>query len=52
MMICYKEPFNEEIKEIASDFGRLLKPMIETVDRFGLKTRFLRKHKVFCRSFF
>ena len=51
-MICSKNPFNEEMKEIASDFGRLLKPIIETVDRFGLKTRFLRKHKVFVDRFF
>ena len=47
-----KEPFNQEIKEVASDFAGLLKPMIETVDRFGLKTRFLRKHKVFVDRFF
>jgi hypothetical protein len=30
----------------------LLKHMIETVDRFGLKTRFLRKHKVFVERFY
>ena len=30
----------------------LLKPMIETVDRFGLKTRFLRRHKVDVDRFF
>jgi hypothetical protein len=47
-----KEPFNEEIKKIASDFSQLLKPIVETVDRFGLKTRFLRKHKVFVDRFF
>ncbi|MGC1403461.1 MAG: IS66 family transposase, partial [Thermodesulfobacteriota bacterium] len=47
-----KEPFNQEIKEVASDFAGLLKPMIETVDRFGIKTRFLRKHKVFVDRFF
>ena len=47
-----KEPFNEEIKEIVVEFGELLKPIIETVDRFGLKTRFLRKHKVCTDRFF
>ena len=47
-----KEPFNEEIKEIAGEFAGLLKPMIETVDRFGLKARFLRKHKACADRFF
>jgi transposase IS66 family protein len=47
-----KEPFNQEMKEVASDFSRLLRPIIETVDRFGLKTRFLREHKVFVDRFF
>jgi predicted RecB family nuclease len=47
-----KEPFNEEMKEIVAEFAGLLKPMIETVDRFGLKTRFLRKHKVCADRFF
>jgi len=47
-----KEPFNEEMKGIAAEFAGLLKPMIETVGRFGLKTRFLRKHKVCADRFF
>jgi hypothetical protein len=40
-----KQPFNEEMKGIAEQFARLVKPMIETVDRFGLKAHYLRKHK-------
>jgi predicted RecB family nuclease len=32
-----KRPFNEEMKEIAQRFASLLNPIIETVDRFGLK---------------
>ena len=40
-----KQPFNGEMKEIARRFGSLLKPIIETVDRFGLKARYLRRHK-------
>lgn len=42
----YKEPFNQEIKEIVQEFASLLRPMIDTIDRFGLKARFLRKHKL------
>ena len=46
-----RQPFNEELKELVRDFAVLLKPMIETVDRFGLKAHFLRKHKVFVERF-
>jgi Transposase IS66 family len=42
----YKEPFNQEIKEILQEFATLLRPIIDTIDRFGLKARFLRKHKL------
>jgi len=47
-----RQPFNEELKELARDFAVLLKPMIETVDRFGLKAHFLRKHKLFVERFY
>ncbi len=47
-----KEPFNEEMKGMVGEFAGLLKPMIETVDRFGLKARFLRKHKACADRFF
>jgi Transposase IS66 family len=40
-----KQPFNEEMKEIARRFASLLKPIVETVDHFGLKARYLRRHK-------
>jgi hypothetical protein len=40
-----KEPFNEEMKQLGYSFGSLLRPMIETVDHFGLKARHLRIHK-------
>lgn len=47
-----KEPFNEEIKSLAGEFSLLLKAIIATVDRFGLKGRFLRKHKLSVDRFF
>jgi predicted RecB family nuclease len=47
-----KQPFNEEFKEIAQGFASLLKPVIDTVDRFGLKSRFLRKHKLLVDRFY
>ena len=50
--ILYKEPFNAEFKELASKFTLLLRPIIETIDRFGLKKRHLFKHKRNVLSFF
>jgi hypothetical protein len=39
-----KHPYDEEMKQIALAFAVLLKPMVESIDRHGLKSRFLRKH--------
>lgn len=47
-----KEPFNEELKGLVTGFANLLRPVVETVDRFGLKARFLRKHKKDVERFF
>jgi predicted RecB family nuclease len=40
-----KAPFNLEISQLANTFGQLLKPIIETVDRFGLRAFRLHKHR-------
>jgi predicted RecB family nuclease len=40
-----KQPYDESLKGLVGDFARLVKPMVETVDRRGLKKRFLRKHR-------
>jgi predicted RecB family nuclease len=42
----HQEPLNQEIKEVAHEFGALLKSIVDTIDRFGLKARFLKKHKL------
>jgi predicted RecB family nuclease len=47
-----KEAFNEELKVLVRKFAMLLKPIIETIDQFGLKAHFLRKHKVFVEDFY
>jgi hypothetical protein len=47
-----KQPFNEEMKEIAQEFAILVRPMIASVDRFGLKARHLRKHKSSVERFY
>ena len=47
-----QEPFNKEMKEVAQEFAAILKSIIETIDRFGLKARFLRKHKISVSKFY
>jgi predicted RecB family nuclease len=38
-------PFDQELKGLAQAFGSLIRSIISTVDRFGLRTRNLKKHK-------
>lgn len=45
-------PFDQEMKSIALAFSDLLKRIVETVDRRGLKARFLRKHLTEVDTFF
>jgi predicted RecB family nuclease len=47
-----KHPFSQEMRQIAEAFACLLRPMIATVDRFGLKARHLRKHRPAVEKFF
>jgi hypothetical protein len=47
-----KQPFNDEMKEIARRFADLLKPIVESVDRFGLKAYHLQKHRGAVHRFF
>jgi transposase len=47
-----KQPFNLELQGLVRDFALLLKPIIETVDRFGLTAQYLRKHKAFVCRFY
>jgi predicted RecB family nuclease len=47
-----KQPFNSEMTELAMEFAGLVKPMIESVDRFGLKAYHLRRHKSSVNRFF
>jgi hypothetical protein len=40
----HRNPFDEELKEIAGRFGALLREIVETIDTHGLKARHLGKH--------
>jgi len=41
----FHSPFDEELKQLAQKLVAVLKPIIDTIDRFGLKHRHLNKHK-------
>lgn len=47
-----KHPYDEELKRLAQAFAGLVRPMVGTVDRHGLKSRFLRKHRVSVDRFY
>lgn len=47
-----KQRFDKELEEIVRAFSSVLQAIVETIDRFGLKTRFLRKHKRAVEQFF
>lgn len=48
----FKNPFDEEFKEMLEAFGQLLKPIMATIDSHGLKAHFLKKHKRDVSKFF
>jgi predicted RecB family nuclease len=48
----FKEPFDQNLEELTRNFAVLVKAMIETVDRAGLKTYFLKKHKTSVERFY
>ena len=47
-----KQPFNDEMKLLAKHFADLLKTIVDSVDKYGLKARHLRKHRPAVDSFY
>lgn len=47
-----QNPFDVEFKQIASQFGHVLRPIIETIEKYGLKHRYLHKHHKSVNRFF
>src|SRR5262249_5532758 len=41
----HQSPFDDELKEIATRFGALLREIVKTIDAYGLKARHLGKHR-------
>lgn len=48
----FHNPFDEELKQVAQKMVAVLKPIIETIDKFGLKHYHLNKHKADVDRFF
>jgi transposase len=48
----HKHPYDEELKRIGKAFAELVRPMIKTVERYGLKSHFLKKHQSSVRRFY
>ena len=46
-----RNPFDEEFKNLAEEFAVLLRTIVATVDRYGLKRWHLQKHKKPARKF-
>ncbi len=47
----FKNPFDEEFKQLAQGFTSVIAPIVETIDRFGLKKIYLEKHKPIAQMF-
>jgi hypothetical protein len=47
-----KHAFDKELKRVVGDFVNLVKPMVDTVDRRGLKKRFLGKYRISVDRFY
>ena len=47
-----KHPYDQDLKRVALAFVALIKPMIWTIDRYGLKARFLKKHLPAVKAFY
>lgn len=48
----FHNPFDEELKQLAQKLVAVLRPIIDTIDRFGLKRHYLNKHKVSVEGYF
>ena len=48
----FHNPFDEELKQIARRFVAVLKPIIDTIDKSGLRQYFLKRHKDDVTCFF
>jgi hypothetical protein len=45
-------PYDTEFKSLAYEFGRLLRTIVSTIDQYGLKQRYLSKHRKDVEQFY
>lgn len=45
-------PYDDGLKQLVGDFAGLVKPMVDTVDRYGLKKHYLGKHRIAVDRFY
>jgi hypothetical protein len=45
-------PYDEEFKALAGEFGKLLRSIVSTIDKYGLKKHHMHKHKAEVARFF
>mgnify|MGYP000671847825 CR=1 FL=1 len=48
----FKDQLNDDLRFISESFGALLKVIVFTIDKYGLKNRYLKKHKKDVNRFF
>jgi predicted RecB family nuclease len=48
----FQAPYDEELKSVASKFGELLRRVIKTVDKHGLRSKYLSRHTSTVDRFF
>jgi predicted RecB family nuclease len=47
-----KNPFDEQLKKITTNFTKVMQNIVQTIDSYGLKKRHLNKHKKEIESFY
>src|ERR1043165_7749748 len=47
----FKNPFDEELKWLTKNFSETIAPLIDTIDKFGLKQFHLNKHRIHAKQF-
>lgn len=48
----YKSPLDKELRDICEQFGFLLRECVDTIDKYGLKRRYLQKHRKTVERFY
>lgn len=47
-----KNPIDDQLKQLVTKFASLLKSIMDTIDKFGLKNKFMGKHKNEVKNFY